>query len=709
MPADNLLATALRAFQRASDDGDTGKIFATTTSLLINLNNPLNLSLLTSHFLTARAIWESPDGLSTCLRVMSIYNTAAIHIRKNEVDNANAPTGVLPVGSGLRSDDWTRAIVKGADSKSNRWLHVLVLAGILMGMEGDDRRSLSRGLRSTLEQAVVTAANLALEDQIQTGVLGRGAVVLALVFTFPIISNSAKSLLNGNVLVPAVVEAMLGEEGLQQGDYISSITRDITTTGPKQDIIWNVNSISVARLQMLESRPLSQNLGPLALLASFAVQHATDYNSILQAHEQLLGFTAGLLNRWSLCPLSSVDLFAETKLLTEETRRGPLPMLWELLKKTMYAVIATLQPIVGRSLLDPHIRNDRIAPVVATKTLHILRNLSFISTRQGAGAFQMYAFTYLTSLDIITRYPDACVTFLQETSPPLPQTGNDVPSPSIQALTLFYLNTAEHLTLSLPTPACETLIITPATAYLSPTSWLTSPANNPPSSLTLELFEASHSCVLSALSCPQHGSLAAMIVPFYIDCLLTSFPSRISPRQFRLAFSTVMQIVSPPFPVSATHPELAETLLEMLRFRSAEGASTAPLLPLNGQTGPNNNNDEAISEQAALVLALVDALPSVPLPALEEWLTRAAEAMNAIADPTLRKIVRSCFWDVLVNGQMDVERSAIGVAWWGTHGGREMVALGYPRPAAAVDGFVMSGALTQRVEEEGQAKEMSRL
>ncbi|KAI0887307.1 peroxin 8 [Annulohypoxylon maeteangense] len=701
MPADRLLTTVLRAYHDVPNPVETDKIYGTTTTLLTNLNNPLNLSLLTSHFLTARSIWQAPDGLRTCLRIISVYNTAAIHVGKNELENANNPRGGLPVGSGVSSEDWARAIAKGADDRSSRWQHMLVLTGVLMGMEGDDRRSLSWSLRSMLEKAVATAANLALLNPQESGPLGRGAVVLALTYAVPLLSESAKQLLNGNVLLPAIIEAMLGDEGFQHGDFISSIMRDIT---PGKIISWRTNSHSVTRLQILENRPLTQNMGPLSRLVPFAVQHTADPNIILQAQKDLFDFTVGLLDKWSHCPLSAIDLSVEVAALSLETLQGPHLRLWQLFKKIMYAVVASLQPIVGRCLLDPFMRNDMIAPTVASKTLHTLRNLSFISTRQGAGSFQVYEFTYLTSLDIITRYPDACMSFLQDTQPPSPTASNVVPSPTIQALSLFYLNTAEHLPFSLPTPACENLIISPATAYLSPTtSWLSSPANLPPSSLTLELFESAHSSVLSALSCPQHSPLAASLIPFYIDALLSSFPSRISPRQFRLAFRTVMQITSPPFPISATEPELSEALLETLRFRAID-ASTQPLLPLNEQATPapgtKKEDQGPVSEQTALVLAIIDSLPHLPLYAIEEWLTRTAESMNAIADPAMRDLARRRFWDVLVSGEMDVERGAVGVAWWGTNGGREMVLFGQPRAAGGE--FLMSGALVEQPREGSQ-------
>ncbi|KAK5636705.1 hypothetical protein RRF57_012417 [Xylaria bambusicola] len=692
MPADRLLNTVLRAYQDAPNASQTDKILGTTNSLLTSLTNPLNLSLLTSHFLVARSIWQQPDGLRTCLRIISIFNTAAIHVRRNELDNANLPAGQPLVGSGLSAQDWARAVAKGLDDRSSRWQHTLVLAGILMGMESEERRSLSWSLRSTLEQAVATSANLALEDNSQTGALGRGAVVLALTYAFPLLSGANKALLNGNALLPAIIEAMLGEEGFQNGEFIIAIQHDIT---PPRSFAWPANSSSVNRIQQLESRPLPQNMGPLSRLGVFAVEHARDSSIILRAQDSLLSFTAGLLEKWEHCALSLVDLSVESVKLSPDLLRGPWPMLWQLFKKIMFAIVSILQPIVGRCLLDPRLRNDSTAPTLATKTLHVLRNLYFISSRQGGNTFQVYTFTYLTSLDILTRYSDACVHFLQETLPPPTII---VPSPVHQALALFYLNTAEHLPLSLPTPSVEALMVAPATANLSPTSWLISPANTPPSSLTLELFESSHAALLSVFSCPQHSTLTAPLIPFYIDTLLAAFPTRISPRQFRLAFRTVMQVTSPPYPISITDPELSETLLEMLRFR-AESASTAPLPPTPDTLSSAHQQAGAatplISEQTTLILALTDALPYLPLHLVNEWLSRAAKASIAIADPQMRDVARHRLWEVLANGELDVDRAVIGVTWWGTQGGREMV-------TGAGNGkgeMMMSGALVQGEKE----------
>ncbi|KAH8673586.1 peroxisomal membrane protein Pex17 [Xylariales sp. PMI_506] len=708
MSADRLLTATLRACQEPPDPSQVDKIFGTTHNLLARLNNPLNISLLTSHVLTARAIWERPDGLRTSLRIISVYSSAARRVIQNAEDNAKLSWGQQPTGSEVKPDQWARAVAKGADERSSRWKHLLVLTGILVGMEGEGRRTLSSSLKSTLEQAVITASNLALSDRAQTQEYGTYAVILALSYAFPVLSDWNRPLMDCNLVLPAALLAMIGPEGFEEGEFLRMISAG-NVAG--HEAFYRASPDSFAQVQQIATRPLVQNMGPLSRLAVFAVEHATDSRIVLQGQRTLVDFSAGMLEKWRQCPFSDIDISTEAAVLPAVILQGPWNMLWQLLKKIMYTVVCTVQPIIGRCLLDPHLRNDNTAPGVAAAALHMLRNLYFISSRQGGDAFQYYTFTYLTSIDILARYPEACIAFLRETQPAPDQQSNFPPTTVLDhILALFYLNTAEHLPLSLPTAAAENLIMTPATAHLS-VAVSSQPSGFPQTSLILPLFEAAHASILSVMSCPQHAALTVSVIPFYVDVLLGSFPARISPRQFRLAFKTVMQIVSPPFPISATHPELSEALLEALHYRAASASSaplaaeTLPPSPLDAQQQQQQQSDESqqqppISEQTTLVLALVDALPFLPLPLVEEWLARAAEAMSGIRDATMREVVRKRYWDVLVSGEMDVERAAIGVAWWGTKGGREMVLLNAPRAAidGAEDSLMMSGALGNKGE-----------
>lgn len=683
MPADHLLNRVLGLYQTVHDDAQTDRIFGTTLTLLTELSNPLNLSLLTSQFLTAPAIWhrrhESDPLRVTCLRVLGVYNTAAIHVQRNELEKTERSyigtmVGPQP-GGGVKSERWARAVVKGADERSSRWQHLLVLTGILMGFEGHERQGLSRSMRSTLEQAVVTAANLALQSSSREPPIAAAAVVLALNYAFPLMSDGAKASIDCDVLLPTAIRAMVGEPGYEGGAFLGPIDIDLGQIGQRLD--WPERSLSFTAIRQLASKPLVETAGPLSRLLAFASENAKDHRLVLQAQDELVAFTARILQQWQHVRLSEVDISDEAFRLAEGTTQVTWPTLWRLLTNILFAVVAILRSVTARSLLDPHLRNDAIAPVIASKTLHIYRNLYFISSR-GNDSFQVYTFSYLTSIDILARYAGPSVILLKETLPP---TTGSTPAHALQrVLDLFYLNTAEHLPLNLSPDACENLIIQPATVYLSQTA--------PPSKRMIELFEAAHSAVLSVLSCPQNGSIAVKMAPYYAETLLASFPSHISPRQFRLAFRTLMQILSPPFPVSASEPELAETLLEMVRCRiPTAGQSYLPAAPDQDQMAQS-----PMSEQSALVLTLIDSLPFLPLPIVEDWMTIVAISLHELPDLALREVTKRRFWELLGSGEMDVERGAMGVAWWGTKGGRELVIFG-PARNQEQEPLLMSGAI----------------
>lgn len=665
MPADRLLNTVLQYYQDVHDDAKTEQIIGTTTHLLTQLSNPLNLGVLTSQLLTAPAIWFRPGGLRTSLRIISIYNSAALRVQQHATDTAQHK--VPAEGGGLRCDEWARAVVKGADDRSSRWQHLLVLTGVLMGMESNERQALSRGLRNTLGHAVAMAANLALETAVEDGPIAQGSIVMALNFAFPLLSDHNRAQINCNALLPVAVWALVGEEGFADGQFLHAVARDtVDTLG--QGLSWTVQSPSYQHLQQMDKAPLMANMGPLSKLASFAVQNATETGVVLQAHADLLMFTHRVLDAWSRTRFSDIDPAMESVRLSRETLEQTWPGLWQVLRKIMFGTIAVLQAIVSRSLLDPYMLHDTAAPAIAAKSLRILRNLYFISSRNGNNAFQVYTFSYLTSLDNVTRSSQACETILTEFRP---ADGVGLPSNFLQrTLDLFYLNMAEHMPLILSTEAADALIIKPTTAYLS--------LDGPMTPAVIEIFESAHSAILAVMSCPQHSRLTIDLAPFYIVRLFESFPHQISPRQFRVAFKTVIQIVSPPFPIAALEPQLSETLLEMLLEYTAN-AATAPLPPSQdsvAEAASEESGEQVQSAQSALVLTLIDALPFLPLPYIEEWLTVAAQSLNKIADPRLREPVKKRLWDILVNGEMDVERSAVGVAWWGTHGGREMVLHG---------------------------------
>lgn len=162
---------------------------------------------------------------------------------------------------------------------------------------------------------------------------------------------------------------------------------------------------------------------------------------------------------------------------------------------------------------------DIVAPFLASKSLKILRNLSFISSRIGHNSTSQFVFVNLTSLDILTQYPELAQEFLESIRPS--ENGLIPEHPVDRCLDLFFLNTAEHFTLVLSPDVNERLLISAAMPYLA------AGGNNN----LLEIFEAAHSVVLAVLAAPKSADMAAKHLPYYVDTLFnvcldsSSFPT----------------------------------------------------------------------------------------------------------------------------------------------------------------------------------------
>jgi hypothetical protein len=684
MSVDRLLTTVLGLFRDVHDEVKTQQIFSTTTTLLTHLHNPLNVTLLTSNLLTAPAVWHRPEPITTCYRIISIYHTAARHISKSEQNRTSQSAAWgAQIGGGVTTEAWVRAVVKGADDQSPRWKHVLVLAGILTGLEAGGADALTRGLKHLLEGAVVTATNLALEaPSNEGGPVPTGALALSLTYTFHMLSEPSRAAINCDLLAPVAMAALLSENGLSGGILLGAIDVDVRQTG--EQFVWSEQSPSFLHLRQLAQKPLVASMGALVKIIAYTAGHPKVHPAkVIALQDDLLAFTQRLLQQWQANKLSELEPSEASVYLTPETIGTTWPVLWQLLKKTTFAVVTVLHAITQRSLLDGYFKNAGVAAPLAVKSLNIFRNLSFISSPH-ASEFQVYRFTYLTSIDTLVQFPEACSTFLQSIK--RSDSGIRPAHPLDRTLDLCYLSIAEHLPLNLPADACDALIVQPAMAYLTHAA--------PVSGRMVELFESAHSAILSVLSCPHNGDLIVKLAPFYSETLFTSFPTHISPRQFRLAFKTMIQILSPPFPISATQPNFAETLLEMVRFRITS-ANPVPLPPNPDAAAAGNQDDGPVSEQSTLVMTLIDSLPYLPLHMVEDWMTWTAESLNEIPDRATREVAKRRYVQILGSGEMDVDRAAIGVAWWGSKGGREMVLFGAPGGTSDQQQFMMSGAIVQ--------------
>ncbi|KAH0536885.1 hypothetical protein FGG08_006288 [Glutinoglossum americanum] len=668
MSADRLLASLLRSFQNFHSPPETSRLTSTSASLLTTLANPLNTTLLTSQILTATAFWDHPDGLRVCLRILGIFQSASLAI----LQGAEAPPPGQPPLQQIKQLDrteWVKAVVKGADERTPRWKHLLVIAGVLLGFEGQERRGLSKGVRQDLEGALVLAANLAMEEvgRREDGLDGF-CIAMVLNYAFELLSDWRRRDLHYNKLLPLLVDVVFfSPEGYQSGYFLAPIDADIVATKDNQ-FTWSDKSPTFFLLQRLSTRPLVSSMGPLSLLLA----HCTTCAPPQQLHDlltSLLQFSKTLTTQWRQNKLSETDPSEEPLYLDPQALKFTIPILWQVLKTAMFATVVVLRAVMGRVLLDHQLAADESAPVIAAKVLHTLRNLYFVTSRLGPNAFSTYTFVLLSAIDVLTTYPPHATTFIREIQPHL--LSQIPPHPLDRCLDLYFLNTAEHFASILPQQVNEEVLIAAVSPYLQ---------GGHHRSL-LDMFEAAHSVFLAVVSALGNAELAGRVIPFYVDAVFKTFPSNLSPRQFRLAFKILLQITTPPSPLSLTHPTLPSILLELLYHRALH----APYTPLPLSQSPPDSPPTTTTEQATLTLALIDILPSLPLSTLEEWIDIIADLVGKVEGEAEREEVKGRFWEVLWGGEMDVERAEFCVVWWGTRGGRGRI-LGEEAAGAGAEG-----------------------
>lgn len=619
------------------------------------------------------------------MQLLRCFNSAAAILVREDLKTEEEKANTAPIyqdapriGGGLDREEWVRAVVKGADERSQRYRHVIVLGGLLVGFEQQDSQGLSTSLRRTLEVALVQATDLALQEARHGDELAAHCISLVLNHSFPLLSDVHRSQLEYDRLLPVLIgSAYFSREGFQSGDFLVFVNADIQRL-PDHRLHWPGRSPSAIEIERVLTRPLVSSMGPLSRLISHAAEHVSDPWLVQTLVDDLTGFTNSILSQWRQTVLSDVDAAEENVRITPESLHNSVAALWKVLRSAMFASVIILRGAVGRLLNDSRLSSDSVAPDIATQTLRCLRNLQFISARLGTESFSQYTFIYLTAIDILSVYPEQSDAFLRSVAPSTPGT---IPQhPLERNLDLYFLNTAEHFTLVLTPQVNEDLLVGAAVPYLA------AGGNNH----MLPIFEAAHSVMLSVFSAPQSAEVTAKHLPFYVDALMRVFPHNLSPRQFRLAFKTLMRVSAPPSAISAWQPELSATLMELVHHR-ALSASNVALKPMSVPNADAEADEAALlSEKAVLTMTCLDALPYLPLALLEEMLPMAAELVNRVPDPGMRRQCRDRFWEVLVSGEMDPERSEVCVAWWGTGGGRKLVM----HPGVDIEGGpYMSGAL----------------
>jgi hypothetical protein len=242
-----------------------------------------------------------------------------------------------------------------------------VISGVLLGFEGQQRQGLPESLRPVLEEAIVQAANLALADVVRhriqdevRGVIGLEghSVALALNHAFPLLSDSVRSGVDYDALLPIMVGcAFQSSEGLSSGFFLVPVDDDIVPSN-KNSFTWSPRSKSFRTVQRISSSPIVSTMGPFSRLIAHSVEQVRDSQRLLQTCDELLAFTSTLVRCWRDNKLSEIDISEEAEFLSHEAMTATVPALWKLLKTAMFAVVVVLRAIIGRALGDGNLAAD---------------------------------------------------------------------------------------------------------------------------------------------------------------------------------------------------------------------------------------------------------------------------------------------------------------------------------------------------------------
>jgi hypothetical protein len=319
--------------------------------LLTSLNNPLNITLLTSQLLSAPALWARSNALTSSLTFMTVFHSAAIKCHQRELAHRENKDTAMPIHPHVESHiplhQWITAVLKGLDQHSAPHHHLLAIGGLIVGLAARDIDFMSTTIAYTLRSAFVKAVNLALLEAPADDDFAHATICLALNHAFTHLSDVDRSALDYDRLLPVLMTSTFrSQHGLRSGYFLGAADADLQQVSSQQ-FNWASGSPSYQNIESILKGPLISSLGPLSRLIAHTIDHVKDPWLVLSAVEDLSDFSKRLGTQWRQNRLSEIDASEEAVFLHEEARKSTVPTLWRLLRSTLFAIVIILRSATG--------------------------------------------------------------------------------------------------------------------------------------------------------------------------------------------------------------------------------------------------------------------------------------------------------------------------------------------------------------------------
>ena len=236
-----------------------------------------------------------------------------------------------------------------------------MLGGLLLGFHGHDGLGLSLAYRRRLSEAIVKATNLALTE-VEFGSeadkeLIAGSLLVTLSRVFDVLDDFDRTQLDHDNILPIFIDCLFfSPSGLQWGYFLGTMDKDVVQSAGDK-FAWSIASSTYIQMQKLASGPILATMGSNARMIAYCIDHITNAGLLPMLLDDILKFTRSLAVQWRQNKLSELDIADEDAFLEEKTLKTSLPLLWQVLKSTMFASITILRAVLCRILGDqvgPH-------------------------------------------------------------------------------------------------------------------------------------------------------------------------------------------------------------------------------------------------------------------------------------------------------------------------------------------------------------------